>query len=157
MRCSSKKIERVKGFTLAEAMMATVILGIAAAAILLSFTTGAAVQNEGVHRTLAAKLAGDLMEKIVNTSFDKIVSKYENQIEPKGFVKDAKGVIFTDSNYSNFSRKSICQYVYVGQQTGEKDLIFVLATVTVYYGNREIANISMLIGEYDEHSTIDFL
>ena len=50
-----------KGFSLAEAVMAVVVLGIAAAGILLPFTSGAAVQAEGVHRTLAAKLAADLM------------------------------------------------------------------------------------------------
>jgi len=59
------------GFTLAEAMIATVVLGIAAAGVLLPYTVGAAVRAEGTRRTLAAKLAGDLMEEIVSTPFDR--------------------------------------------------------------------------------------
>ena len=45
--------------------MATVVLGIAAAGVLLPFVSGAAVQAEGAHRTLAAKLASDLMEEFI--------------------------------------------------------------------------------------------
>jgi len=55
-----------KGFTLAEAMIATVVLGIAAAGLLLPFTSGAAVRVEGMRRTLGAKLAADLMEEIIS-------------------------------------------------------------------------------------------
>ena len=160
MRCSSNKNERVKGFTLVEAIMATVVLSIAAVALISAFTSGTAVYAEGQHQTLAAKLASDLMEEIVNTPFDEIVDVYHNQAEPKGQVKDARGAVFTDSNYSNFSRNARCQYVYVGQQAGEKTL-FIRATVTVDYGKIEIANITMLIGEYDDEEdkswTIDFL
>ena len=48
-----------KGFSLAEAMMATVVLSIAAAGVLLPFTSGARVRAEGMRRTLGAKLASD--------------------------------------------------------------------------------------------------
>ena len=41
---------RQRGFTLAEAMLATVVLGIAAAGILLPFTSGATVQAEGMRQ-----------------------------------------------------------------------------------------------------------
>ena len=62
-----------KGFSLAEAMIATVVLGIAAAGVLLPFTSGATVRAEGMRRTLAAKLASDLMEEIIGTEFDQII------------------------------------------------------------------------------------
>ena len=134
-----------RGFSLAEAMMATVVLGIAAAGALLPFTSGAAVRAEGVRRTLAAKLAGDLMEKIISTPFNQIVSSY-NYAEPQGQVVDATGAVFTDSNYANFSRDVSCEYVYVPQESGTGEPKFVRATVRVYYSGREVAVINRLIG-----------
>jgi len=132
-----------RGFTLAEAMMATVVLGIAAAGVLLPFTSGAAVRAEGMRRTLAAKLAGDLMEEIVNTPFDEIVDSYEAE----GQIKDAGGAVFTDSNYARLSRSSICDYAHVPQESGSGAFKFILATVRVYYRGKEIATINRLISE----------
>lgn len=136
-----------KGFSLAEAMMATVVLGIAAAGLLVPFTSGARVRAEGMHRTLAAKLAGDLMEEIVKTSFEEIVTSYDGYAEPQGQVKDASGAVFTDSNYANFSRDASCVYVYVPQESGDKEARFIRATVRVYYKGREVAVINRLISE----------
>ncbi|MHC4624292.1 MAG: type IV pilus modification PilV family protein, partial [Planctomycetota bacterium] len=105
-----------RGFSLAEAMMAAVVLGIVAAGALLPFTSGAAVRAEGLRRTLAAKLAADLMEKIVSTPFDQVVGTYDGYTEAAGQVKDASGAIYADSNYSTFSRDSSCEYVTVPQE-----------------------------------------
>lgn len=131
-----------KGFSLAEAMMATVVLGIAAAGVLLPFVSGASVRAEGVHRTLAAKLAGDLMEQIVRTP---VIGTYTPEL--KGQIKDATGAVFTDLNYANFSRDAICQNVYVPQESGTGQPRFILATVRVYYNDKEIAVISRLISK----------
>ena len=161
MRCLSNKNGRVKGLTLVEAMIAVVLLGSAAAVVASVFTSGASMYTEGARQTLGAQLASDLMEEIVNTPFDRIVDQYDNLIESKGHIKDVRGDIFRDSNYSNFRRKAKCSYRYVNQQAGQKGMIFIQATVTVYYEEREIANITMLIGEYDDEKdeswTIDFL
>ena len=131
-----------KGFTLAEAMIATVILGIAAAGVLMPFTSGLQVRAEGMHRTLAAKLAADLMEKIVNTPFENIEDDYDGRVELQGQVKDASGAIFTDSNYANFSRDVSCEYFYFPQYSGTE---FILVTVKVYYSGREIVSLRRLI------------
>jgi Tfp pilus assembly protein PilV len=136
-----------KGFSLAEAMMATVVLGIPAAGLLVPFTSGARVRAEGMHRTLAAKLGSDLMEEIVKTSFEEIVTSYDGYAEPQGQVKDASGAVFTDSNYANFSRDANCVYVYVPQESGDKEAGFIRATVRVYYKGREGAVINRLISE----------
>ncbi len=130
------------GFTLAEAMIATVVLGIAAAGVLMPFTSGLQVRAEGRRRTLAAKLASDLMEKIINTPFEQIVDDYELQ----GEVKDASGAIFTDSNYANFSRDVSCEYVYVPQESGVAEANFILVRVRVYYRGTEIVSLKRLIG-----------
>ena len=127
--------------------MATVVLGIAAAGVLLPFTNGAALRAEGTQRTLAAKLAGDLMEEIVNTPFDQIVASYDGYAEPQGQVKDASGVVFTDSNYADFSRDVSCAYVYVPQESGAADAKFILATVRVYYDGKPMAIVNRLISE----------
>ena len=87
---------RHKGFSLAEAMMATVVLSIAAAGVLLPFTGGAAVRAEGRRSTLASKLAADLVEQIIRTDFEQIVTAYDGYAEAQGHVKDAGGVVFTD-------------------------------------------------------------
>ncbi|MDH4238444.1 MAG: prepilin-type N-terminal cleavage/methylation domain-containing protein [Phycisphaerae bacterium] len=136
-----------KGFTLAEAMIATVVLGIAAAGVLLPFTSGAAVRAEGARMTLAAKLAGDLMEEIVNTPFEQIITGYDGYAEPQGQVKDAGGIVFTDLNYANFSRDVVCEYVYMPQESGDGDLKFIRIIVRVHYSGREIATISRLVSK----------
>jgi len=140
-------MKNAKAFTLAEAMMATVVLGIAAAGVLLPFTRGAAVQAEGMRRTLGAKLASDLMQEIINTPFNQIVAAYGAFSEAQGQVKDAGGVVFTDSNYAMISRESICNYVYVTQESGTGVAKFILITVRVYYSGKEIAIINRLVSE----------
>jgi len=142
------KYKNPNGFTLAEAMIATVILGIAAAGILLPFTSGQVVRAEGVHRTLGAKLAADLMEKIVNTPFNQIVAGY-NYSEAKGQVKDSAGVRFTntDLNYANYSRDVSCSSVYVPQESGTGQAKFILAAVRVYYNGKQIVIIDRLISK----------
>ena len=135
-----------KGFTLAEAMMATVVLGIAAAGVLLPFASGAAVRAEGMRRTLAAKLASDLMEEIISAPFDQILAGYDGYAEPQGQVKDVSGTVFTDSNYASFSRDVSCAYVRVSQESETGELKFIRVTVRVYYSGKQIAIINRLIG-----------
>lgn len=135
-----------KGFSLAEAMMATVVLGIAAAGVLLPFTSGASVRAEGMRRTLAAKLAGDLMEEIINTPFEEILAGYDGYAELQGQVKDVSGIAFTDSNYASFSRDVSCAYVRVPQESETGELKFIRVTVRVYYSGKQIAIINRLIG-----------
>lgn len=136
-----------RGFTLAEAMMATVVLGIAAAGVLLPFTSGAAARAEGMRRTLAAKLAGDLAEQIVSTPFEEIVATYDGYSEPQGQIKDATGTVFTDAYYAKFSRDVSCAYVYVPQQSGATAPNFIRVTVRVYYSERQIVSVSRLVAE----------
>lgn len=138
---------RAQGFTLAESLMAVVVLGIAAAGVLLPFSGGARVRAEGVRRTLAVKLASDLMEKIINTPFDEIITTYGNYSESQGQVKDADDLVFTDGHYANYSRDASCEEVYVPQESGTEKPIFIRATVRVYYSGRLIATVNRLISE----------
>jgi len=136
-----------KGFSLAEAMIATVILGVAACGILLPFTCGASARAEGVRQTLAAKLAGDFVEQIINTPFAQIVDSFDGYSEAQGQVKDAGGTVFTGSNYAAFSRTVSCAYVYMPQESGSEEPKFILTAVRVSYNGGEIAIINRLIGK----------
>jgi len=127
--------------------MATVVLGIAAAGVLLPFTSGARVRAEGLRRTLAAKLASDLMEQILNTPFEQIVTSYNGYSEPQGQIKDATGAVFKDPSYAKFSRDVSCAEVYMPQQSGVELPNFIRVTVRVYYSGRPIATIYRLVTE----------
>jgi prepilin-type N-terminal cleavage/methylation domain-containing protein len=136
-----------KGFSLAEAMMATVVLSIAAAGVLLPFTSGEAVRAEGIRATLGAKLAGDLMEQIIRTPFDQIIAVYDGYAEAQGLVKDADGVVFTDSKYAKLSRGANCEYVYMPQESGAASPRFILVTVRVHYSGKEITAVKRLVSQ----------
>lgn len=144
---TDRKRRRIAGgFTLFEAMLAVVVLGIAAAGVLLPFTSGASVRAEGAYRTLGARLASDLIEDVVKEPFDDIVANY-NYSEAQGQVKDAAGVVFTDSNYANFSRSIVSQYVRVPAESTTGPLKYVRVTVQVKYKGKMVATVSRLISE----------
>ena len=138
---------RQSGFTLAEALLAVVILSMAAAGVLLPFSSGASVRAEGMRMTLSAGLAGDLMEKIANTPYDQIVSNYDGYTEVQGQVKEASGNVFSDPHYANYSRDVSCSYVYVDQESGAAEPVFIRATVQVSYSGRAIAVVNRLISK----------
>jgi prepilin-type N-terminal cleavage/methylation domain-containing protein len=137
------------GFTLIEATMALVLLGLAAAGVLLPFSEGATVQAEGLRMTLAAKLADDLMERIIATPVGQIVATWDGYTEDQGQVKDGSGVVFTDPIYANFSRRATCHDdVYMPQQSGPPwPSNYVLVSVQTSYQGREMASIRRLISK----------
>jgi prepilin-type N-terminal cleavage/methylation domain-containing protein len=138
---SNNHINR-RGFSLIEAMLAVVILGIAATGILLPFSSGEAVRTEGVRRTLAAKLAGDRMEELVRMPFAQVLNDYSGGCdEVEGSLTDASGTTFTDPAYANFSRVVSVQCPYEGSDG------LILATVWVYYDGREVAVLRRIISK----------
>jgi hypothetical protein len=129
--------------------MALVLLGLAAAGVLLPFGDGAAVQAEGWRQTLAAKLANDLLERIVDTPFKQVVSVWDGYTEATGQVTDAAGVKFTDPLYAGFGRDVSCHPAYVPQQvmSGSMQITpdFMVVTVQVTYRGRLIASLHRLV------------
>ena len=138
------------GFTLAEAMLAVVVLGIAASAVLLPFSTGAVVRAQGERMTLGAKLACDMMERIVARDYNEIVSTYDGYIEPAGSVTDADWAVFSGGLYSNYSRQVGCDYVYLPQEKGDLDSRMIKVRVMVYYNGQQMADIERLICKREE-------
>jgi hypothetical protein len=134
--------------------MAMVLLGIAAAGVLLPFSRGAEVQAEGRRVTLAAQLADDLMERIVATPPSEIVQNIEayNCTETQGQVTDAHGAAFTDPMYAKFSRSVTCFELYVPQQLQSgtpppEPYDFLLVDIHVCYEGREMARLSRWISK----------
>jgi hypothetical protein len=148
-------------------MMAVAVLGIAAASVLLPFISGASLRAEGINRTLAARLASDLMEQILRLpfhdpndaasyslgpesgDFDNI-DDYDGYEELQGQVKDVNGEVFSDSSYTRFSRSVTCEYAYVPPQPEETDASkceFIRVTVQVRFSGRPIATIVRLVSE----------
>lgn len=128
-----------KAFTLAEAMIAMVILAVATSAMILPFSTAGALAQESAKRTLAATLAADLLEEIQNTDYAWI-DMYDNYFEPAGTVRDANFQTFTDPVYSKFARLSTCSLADVGGES------LTWATVYIYYNDIEIFQVGTLIG-----------
>ena len=159
-----------KGFSLAEAVLATVLLGIAAAGVMLPFSAGAAAQAQGGARTLGAKLASDLMEQIVSKPFhdpdgsayyynlgadegEATVADFDNiddfhgYTEALGQVKDAALALFSNTKYAKFSRRVVCAYVSVSPQDGTYTANFIRITVRVDYDGDEVATLNRLVSE----------
>jgi len=148
----SKRYNR-KGFTLAEAMIAVTLLAFAASAVTMPFVAGAASRAEGARRTLAAKLAHDRLEQIINTDYDQIFWDYEGGYEFPGCLEDGAGGLLNDPVYSDFTRFSnvvpfsVSNGMLVQVAPGaESD--FSLVTVSVSYDNGLMyVRLSTLIGK----------
>ena len=133
-----------KAFTLAEAMIAMVILAVATSAVILPFSTAGALTQEGAKRTLAASLAADLLEEIQNAfvTMDPFWFSvfYDGVPQSAGMVTDANGQVFTDPVYSKFARLSTCSDASVGGES------LIWTTVYIYYNDIEIFQAGTLIG-----------
>ena len=120
--------------------MAMVILSIAAAGVILPFSGAASVQREASRKTLAAKLASDLLEQVSSTDFDDVILTYDGYTENAGQMENAYGEVLSDTIYSGFSRSVTCSDVYVA------NVGLILATVQVNCDETEMITLSTLIG-----------
>jgi type II secretory pathway pseudopilin PulG len=135
------------GFTLAEALLAVVLLGIAASSILLPFTAGAVLRKEGAARTLASNLASEQMEKVLRTPFADIVLTWNDHTEQAGTLTDSAGNTLAGNTYSPFTRTTTCSYVRTGQQSGLTDASLIHVTVDVTYRGASLVTLNRLISE----------
>lgn len=134
-----------RAFSLTEAMLATAILSMAAAGVLLPFTSGAMVRADARRQMLAARLAHDLMEVILLTQFEGIGIAWDGWCDPPGGAIHLSGPPFTDPQYADLKRMVDCQEVYMPQETADADPKFVRVTITVYHKNKKIGTVSRLI------------
>jgi len=119
------------------------ILAAAAAGVILPFASAATVQADGIRRTIAAKLAADLMEDIRATTFTNIVATWNGYSEAQGQVKDVNGTVFADDIYAKFSRTAAAQQLSGGPFTA---IATIRVTVNVYYDGILMAHVYTLMG-----------
>lgn len=136
-----------KAFTLIESLTASVVLSIAVLAVLLPFSAGARSQLFEARQTLAVQLAEELMEEILQRSFEEpddddeaiepagafgpelgetsradfdAVDDYHGLVEPAGAIVGPDGAVVTDPLADGLSRHVYVTYVYVyGQDAGD--------------------------------------
>ena len=142
-----KNCHNLRGFTLAEAMMAMVVLAIAAGGVLLPFSSAASVHVEAARRTLAVHLASDLMEEMSAAGYDSIISTWFDYNENRGQIKKAlSNDEYSDEVYEHFSRQANCEIIKIGEEAKETEL-GVMITVTVSFDGVQMAEISTLVSK----------
>ena len=150
------------GFTLIEALLASVILTLVVGAILMPFTAGAQNAVQNAREVLAANLAQELMEEILSKSFNDPdgtnagetnrmkwddMRDYNNFSESQGNIKNLNGEIFSDPLAANMSRTAKVESVYVAGQDTSTPPTFLRITVEVRYKGQVIKRISRLVYE----------
>ena len=150
------------GFTLIEALLASVILALVVGAILMPFTAGAQNAVQNAREVLAANLAQELMEEILSKSFNDPdgtnagetnrmkwddMRDYNNFSESQGNIRNLSGEIFTDPLAANMSRTARVESVYVAGQTTSNPPTFLRITVEIRYKGQVIKKISRLVYE----------
>jgi prepilin-type N-terminal cleavage/methylation domain-containing protein len=146
-RAAKHSGRRRTGFTLVEALLALMLLGIASASLLLPFTAGATIRKDGLARTMAASLASQQMEKVLGTPFSQIVSTWNNTTEAAGTLTDAQGNALSGHMYSQMARSITCSPVYASQQSGTLAPCLINVTVTVTYRGAALVSLSRLVAE----------
>ena len=125
--------------------MAMVVLSVAATGVLIPYSSAASVHAAGMRKTLASKIASDLMEEICATDYDSIIGTWNNYAETMGQVKMTGGVgNLTGDAYQYFSRSASCSTASIGSGSDSTTLgVWVIVSVS-YHGN-EIVSLSTLV------------
>ncbi len=160
------------GFTLIEALMASVILAIAVAAALMPFTCGARSQDVESRQTLAVSLAQDLMEEILLKPFEEpgdgdqlpepesrfgpdagealrssysAIDDYHGYTELSGQIIDPAGQVITDAAATGLSRHVTVSYVYVTGQDVTDSPSFMRVVVEIRYNGEPMVTLTRLV------------
>lgn len=136
-----KRKQHNTGFTMIEATIAMVILAVAAAGILLPFGAAAATQDEALKQFMAANLGTELMEKVLFTEPNDIITTWDGHVEGQGAMCDAAKVVYSDLIYNKFSRSVQC----IPAVTASVNMVVV--NVYVYYDGREMTRLMTMVKE----------
>lgn len=141
---------QIRGFTLVESLLASVLLSLAVLAVSLQISSGHMQMYQAVHAQRATRLAEELTEYIVTlpyhdpdeptnpgpeadeltvSSFDN-ADDYDGYSEPAGQVKDMAGQASPET-YQLFSRSVTAQYVNQTANGLGGSIPGLLVTVTV--------------------------
>ncbi len=140
-----------QGFTLVEALLASVILAMAITAVTAPFTAAARNERADGRRTVAVCLANEIMEEIISKPFDDPDGKsavgpesgestrsefdniddYHRYEEKAGAIVDGTGTLAGDPLAGDLSRHVTTTYIYVSGQDMSDSPDFVRVEVTV--------------------------
>ncbi len=154
-----------RAFTLAEALLAAVVLVTAISAITLPFAAGARSEQLDARMSLAVSLAQEMMEEILakpfhdpqgmsfpgpefgETSrkrFDNI-DDYHGYYEGPGQIADANQAVITTPASEGLSRSVTAQYVHVAGQDITDPYNFIRVVVTVSHDNVPLIEATRLV------------
>ena len=147
------------GFTLIEALLASVVLAMVVGAVIMPFSTGAANTAQNARSTLAVHLAQDLMEEILakpfsdpdgseagetgRSSWDDM-DDYDGYSEATGAIAGFDGVTVNDPSAVALTRSATVESVYVAGQDQSEQPTFLRVTVDVRYHGEKVVTLSKL-------------
>ncbi len=147
------------GFTLLEALLASVVLAIVVGAIVVPFTAGAGNTAHDARMTLAVNLAQDLIEEILSKPFSDPdgtetgetgrskwddMDDYNGYTEAEGTIAGFDGAVVNDPAATALTRSAIVEGVYVSGQGPPDPATFLRITVEVRYHGQELVKFSRL-------------
>ena len=147
------------GFTLIEALLASVVMAIVVGAVVMPFTAGAANTAQNARSTLAVNLAQDLMEEILAKPFSDPdgseagetgrsnwddMDDYDGYGEVEGAIAGFDGVTVDDPASVALTRRVRVERVYVAGQDQSEEPTFLRITVDVHYHGEKVVTLSRL-------------
>lgn len=133
------------GMTLIEALMASALLAMAAAGILLPITAAAAAQTDAQRRVIATRLAADVIEQVAAENFDEIMCPDEYPITYDTTSPNLEQLGYPLS-YKNYKCDIKTNDEYLNKGTPQ-EVKLILLTVKVYDNNRPMITLKTLIGD----------
>lgn len=156
-----------EGFTLLEALLASVILAAGVAAITVPFAAGARNEQVDTRRTVAVGLAEEILEEILTLPFEDDlpgyarhpgpdpgeyersmfdnIDDYHQYTEGEGEITSVDGQSLDDLSATGLSRKVTTQYIYVNGQSMSEPPSFIRVTVEVRYKQQPIVTLTRLV------------
>jgi type II secretory pathway pseudopilin PulG len=159
-------------FTLVEALVAAVVLALSVAAVTVPFTAGTRNQEVEARLTMATGLAEQLMEEILQRSFEEpddadgiaedgskfgpdagessraaydAIDDFHGWVENAGQVRDSSGVLVSDPAALGLSRHASVEYVTVSGQDPAEPRLFLRVTVEVRHEGTPLITLVRLV------------
>jgi hypothetical protein len=152
------------GFTLAEALLASAILLTGVVSVTVPFASGARNEMADAKQTLAVALAQEMMDEIltrrfadsepnaaagpepgeVRSQFDSY-DDYDGFAEAAGNIRDFQGSVCTDPLAADLTRSVSVVYVHVPGQDLAQPCTYVLVTVAVCQGAKQVVSLPRLV------------
>ena len=163
--------QTVTGFTLLEALLASVVLAMTVVAITMPFTAGARNEQVDARRTVAVSLAQEMMEEVLAQPFEDDqpvwarnpgpepgetarslfdnIDDYNGYEEPAGSISDLSGAVIDEATATDLSRHVTTSYVYVPGQDLGLPTNFIHVIVELKHRGQILTRFSRLVYAYD--------